>query len=262
MSSASDRRKSSGGDDGAGANWMDTYGDLVTLLLTFFVLLFSFSTIDAQKWQAMVGSFTGISAVGIDPISPEVAVQNPIQPIGPPSMVSNVQEDESSSQAEIDMANLLAMYGIMMDFIANNDIEAQVILEEDDYRIRTIIDEKVLFNTADATVLETAYPVLDNVVAMFKQVEHLFSALIVEGHADNRPINTPQYPSNWHISAYRAVNVLGYILEVGELDPGALTAAGYGDEHPIAPNDSEENMALNRRVEFVVEAVGRRDSGD
>ena len=268
MSSASNRRKSNGGDDGgSGANWMDTYGDLVTLLLTFFVLLFSFSTIDAQKWEALVGSFTGISPIGIDPISPEIVVTDPIpRPSGimPTIQADTLEEEDSSArdeaQAEADAAeieDLREIYAIMSGFIADGGLDAEIELIEDEYLVRTILNEEILFNTADATVLVSAYPVLDAVIEMLKQVEALYSMVTVEGHADIRPINTAQYPSNWHISAYRAVNVLGYLRVNGDLDPKRLSAVGYGEEQPIAPNDTPEGMQRNRRVEFVVEAGER-----
>ena len=258
MSSASDRRKSSGGDEGGGANWMDTYGDLVTLLLTFFVLLFSFSTIDAAKWQAIVGSFTGISPIGVDPISPSVAIQNPIPQFG--FQASDDSEDTEADPGQMEESgnvtenNLREMYGIMVNFVESGGIDAEVIMDEDAYLVKLIINERVFFETASAVVRTDAYPVLDSIIEMFKEVEHLYTMLMVEGHADSRPISTLQYPSNWHISVYRAVNVLGYIWEVGELDPTRLAAMGYGEMQPVAPNDTEENMARNRRVEFIAEA--------
>ena len=269
MSSASERRKSSGGDGGGdGANWMDTYGDLVTLLLTFFVLLFSFSTIDAQKWEALVGSFTGISPIGIDPISPEIVVTDPIpRPSGMMPTIqaqaeddddTNIDPDEAQAEADaMELEELREIYAIMSGFIADGGLDAEIELIEDEYLVRTILNEEVLFNTADATVLVSAYPILDAVIEMLKQVEALYSMVTVEGHADIRPISTAQYPSNWHISAYRAVNVLGYLRVNGDLDPKRLSAVGYGEEQPIAPNDTPEGMARNRRVEFVVEAGER-----
>ena len=247
---------------------MDTYGDLVTLLLTFFVLLFSFSNIDAAKWQALVGSFTGISPLSIDPISPAVAIQNPVPEFGFQQMEAENEEMDSSQMAEEEAAqsgestlnNLREMYGIMSDFVKGGGIDAEVVLDEDAYLVRLIINERVFFETASAVVRPDAYPVLDSIIEMFKKVDHLYTMLMVEGHADSRPINTVQYPSNWHISVYRAVNVLAYIWEVGELDPTRLAAMGYGEMQPVAPNDSEENMAKNRRVEFVAEAGDPRRS--
>ena len=261
MSSASDRRKSSGGGEESGANWMDTYGDLVTLLLTFFVLLFSFSNIDAAKWQALVGSFTGISPVSIDPISPAVAIENPIPEFGFQAAAENdetdpalMEEAEGAQSGETTLYNLRQMYSIMSDFVESGGIDAEVVMDEDAYLVRLIINERVFFETASDVVRPDAYPVLDAIIDMFREVNRFYTMLIVEGHADSRPINTARFPSNWHISAYRAVNVMVYLREVGELDPTRLAAMGYGEMQPVAPNDSEENMAKNRRVEFVAEA--------
>ena len=253
MSSASERRKNTSSDEGGGAYWMDTYGDLVTLLLTFFVLLFSMSNIDAAKWKALVGSFTGISPIGIDPISAEIAIENPIPQIGPQSMNSPT----SDAQGSANLDELREMHALMSLFVEDGQIEAEIVLEEEQYMVRVIFEEQVFFDTADATVRRDSYPTLDSVIEMLKTVEHLYSFVIVEGHADSRPINTSQYPSNWHISTYRAVNVLGYIYGVGELDESRMAAVGYGDKHPIVPNTSPENMARNRRVEFIVEAGNR-----
>ena len=248
---------------------MDTYGDLVTLLLTFFVLLFSFSNLDAAKWQALVGSFTGTSVVGIDPISPEVAIESPIERFGPRSGMPEEDPldppDPSDPSDPGDVAdpgdavsNLWAIYDHLGAFIASNDVPAEIEIYEDEFVIKLIIPDLVFFETASAVVQPEAYPVLDMVIDMFLEVEHLYFKLSVEGHTDSRPINTPQYPSNWHVSVYRAVNVVAYIRDDGRLDVKRLVALGYGEEHPIAPNDTPENMARNRRVEFVVEAVGRR----
>ena len=267
MSSASDRRKSSGGggDEGGGANWMDTYGDLVTLLLTFFVLLFAFSTIDAGKWKALVGAFTGVSVIGIDPISPDIAVADPIPRIGPLTADADDETDEAIQQADETDAdeqnaidNLLAMYNQLSVFIVDGGIDADIEIIEDEYIVRVIIPDMVFFETASAIVRPEAYPLLDTVIEMFLDVDDLYSMLRVEGHTDSRPINTPQYPSNWHVSVYRAVNVVDYLRKDGRLDPMRLVATGYGELHPVAPNDSPENMARNRRVEFIAEATGKR----
>ncbi|MCL2125776.1 MAG: OmpA family protein [Oscillospiraceae bacterium] len=270
MSSASDRRKSSGGgDEGGGANWMDTYGDLVTLLLTFFVLLFSFSTIDAAKWQALVGSFTGIYAIGIDPISPTVAVENPIPQFGMPlseddNAGAQSQEDTSSANAADAgnvQHNLAQIVSIMSGYIDEGEISADLMVFEDEFLVKLVFNDRVFFDTAEATVLPEAYPVLDTVIDMMLELGDLYSMMRVEGHTDSRSINTVRYPSNWDLSADRAVKVVSYIRQDGRLDKSRIVANGYGEEHPIAPNDTPENMALNRRVEFVVEARGRSGNG-
>ena len=261
MSSASDRRKSSGGgDEGGGANWMDTYGDLVTLLLTFFVLLFSFSNIDAAKWEALVGSFTGMSVIGVDPISPEIAFEAPIPVIAPRSAAADADSAEDGETPDFGEyeTNLEDIYYIFSNYLHRTGIEANIEVYPDEYILRLIFGDQVFFETASAVVRDEAFPTIDAVIEMFLEIDDLYDTLIVEGHTDDRPINTTMYPSNWHVSVYRAVNVVSYIRDDGRVDTSRITAVGYGEERPVAPNDSPENMALNRRVEFVVQAGARR----
>ncbi|MDR0489876.1 MAG: hypothetical protein LBH28_01330, partial [Oscillospiraceae bacterium] len=156
MSSASDRRKSGGDGDGGGANWMDTYGDLVTLLLTFFVLLFSFSNIDAAKWQALVGSFTGVSVMSNTPLSPDVVVQNPIEKFGPQSPAAKNAAKDSADEASDDPLSvaedkLMQLYELMGSFAAENDIDADIVLIRDEYTVRMVFNDLVFFDTAEAT---------------------------------------------------------------------------------------------------------------
>ena len=267
MSSASDRRKSSGGDDAGGANWMDTYGDLVTLLLTFFVLLFSFSNIDAAKWEALVGSFQGMSVIGIEPISPEIAVADPIPRIGPMSAgqiesdaedpAKPVSPENPEGGSENALADLYEIYEYLIGYVENGGIDADIDIVEDEYLIRIIFTDMVFFDTAEAVVRPEAYPVLDAVIDMFLGVPKPYTMLSIEGHTDNRSINTIRYRSNWEVSVDRATNVVAYIRDDGRLDESRLIALGMGEYHPIAPNDTPENMALNRRVEFVVETGSR-----
>lgn len=74
----------------------------------------------------------------------------------------------------------------------------------------------------------------------------------IEGHTDNLPINTREFPSNWELSTARAVNVVKYFIEKHNFSPYILSAAGYGEYRPIAPNDSDKNRALNRRVDIII----------
>ena len=270
MSSANNRRRDSGGDDGGGgANWMDTYGDLVTLLLTFFVLLFAMSEIDATKFRMLAGSFSGQSVVAFSPLSPQMAFENPVQDPsdGLATMsaardadVASQDSQASSSEDENDRDNpgrlentMMQLYHHMLAFIETEDIAAKVVLIDEDYMVRLIIEDMIFFRTAEANLLPEARPILDKVIEMFNDASDLYTMLSIEGHTDNRPINTARFPSNWVLSSHRALSVGAYVMAAGMLDEDRLQVVGYGERHPIAPNDSAENMARNRRVEFVAE---------
>lgn len=262
MSSASERRNSGGGggESGGGANWMDTYGDLVTLLLTFFVLLFAFSNIDAAKWEALVGSFTGMSVLSMTPLSPEIALENPIQEFGPRSNEEQAEEDkekeeEDEAQQKAALHRQQELFDLMNTFAATNDINADIVRDKDDFSVRMVFTDLIFFDTADATVRPESIPVLDKVIEMFSlaEKEKLYVMLRVEGHTDKRPIHTAQYPSNWDLSADRALKVISYIRSTGKLDPSKLACIGYGEERPLIDEDTPEAYAKNRRVEFVAE---------
>jgi len=149
--------------------------------------------------------------------------------------------------------NLREIYDIMSDYIAREQIDAEIILAENENSVRIIFNNNVFFEPASTVVRPDAYPMLDALIKMFKEVDHLFTMLMAEGHTDSTPINTVQYPSNWHISVFRAVNILAYIWETGEFDSTKLAAIGYGETKPIAPNDTTQGMERNNRMEFVVE---------
>lgn len=110
--------------------------------------------------------------------------------------------------------------------------------------------EKVLFSTRSAQIKSTARPVLDEVAKLL--LDYPERMVMVSGHTDTQPTKTEQFPSNWDLSAKRAVNVVKYISYLPELDESRLIAAGFGEHHPVASNDTPEHRRLNRRVEIML----------
>jgi len=135
---------------------------------------------------------------------------------------------------------------IRSDAEAIDEVEARVVGEN----IILTVGAHVLFPTLSAEVKESAYPVLDEVAKLL--LDYPDRMVMVAGHADTQPVMTERFPSNWDLSAQRAVNVVKYIRHLPELDVSRLIAAGFGEHHPVAPNDSPENRRLNRRVEFIL----------
>jgi chemotaxis protein MotB len=110
-----------------------------------------------------------------------------------------------------------------------------------------MIKGAVLFESGSVDLNHESYPILDNIVQI---VDHYSEYTVnIKGHTDDKSISTSRFPSNWELSAIRATTVLQYLIKKG-IDPARLTATGYGDLFPLAPNNSVENRALNRRVEF------------
>ncbi|MGM0380551.1 MAG: OmpA/MotB family protein [bacterium] len=112
------------------------------------------------------------------------------------------------------------------------------------------LKEQILFDTLRADIKKSARPVLDEIAKLLRDYPERM--VIVAGHTDTMPVRTTRFPSNWDLSAQRAVNTVKYISKLEGLDTSRLVAAGFGEYHPIVANDSPENRRLNRRVEFIL----------
>lgn len=253
MSRASDRRKSSGSNAGSGAYWMDTYGDMVTLLLTFFVLLFSFSTIDAEKWKSLVGSFTGAPSLTITAIDPELAMESPIEEIKRTEDIIKPDENDSEGNMQREYEQFLKLYRSIDTYISEHELKAKLQVDYDTYTVIVRFQDNVFFDSGSAVIRTESEPVLDHMAKVFADNIDLIEMIRIEGHTDNVPISTSQYPSNWELSVSRAVNSLRYLLDTGVLEKEKISAVGYSEYHPVDTNDTAEGRAVNRRVDFVVQ---------
>lgn len=110
------------------------------------------------------------------------------------------------------------------------------------------VEDNLLFSTAEAELTGAGRDVIESLVALIQRHDGDVS---VEGHTDSRPINTPQFPSNWELSSARATAILRYLADEG-VSPSRLRAVGFGDTRPLASNDSQEGRAKNRRVEVII----------
>ncbi len=221
--------------------WLATYADTVTLLLTFFVLLYSLSTIDSQKFQqiavAMQSAFSGKadrSILEFNSSSGDVPI------VGKPQItVEDIQENED-----------LEILEDVLTYIKENDLENDVQIYEDEKGLNIQMKDSVLFDTGKAELRSDSKNVLDKVSDLIGKVDN---KIIIEGHTDNVPINTPAMPNNWHLSSARALSVLDYFLDSKKiLNPQRFSAQGCGEYRPIAKNDTDEGRAKNRRVNIIV----------
>lgn len=229
-----------------GSSWMDTYGDLVTLLLTFFVLLFSFSTIDAQKWKEIVASFTGSS---VEVVSPLDSSTNGDISFNEGADSSSDDSDEGAT-AEV-KKEFDELYSNIKEHIEEQGLEAQVVVEKDGDEILIRLSDNVLFDSGSAVLLDNAKVIMGSISKIMLKSKNSIGMVRIEGHTDNRPISTSQFADNWELSTARSYTVLKYLLKIG-LDSEVLSMAGYGEEQPIDTNATAEGRARNRRVDFVI----------
>ena len=231
-------------EESGGAGWIATYADTVTLLLTFFILLYSMSTVDVQKmaqlseaFQMMMTGKKGETMLQYDLYNGKVPLIG-----GESEIEENIDEIESEDY----------MYFHVEKFVQEHDLEEVVEIVNSDRGIVIQLRENVLFETSSSALRQDSKEILKKISSL---LGNLSNSIIVEGHTDNRPINTSQFPSNWELSVDRAVNVVRYFIEDMGLNPTRFTAAGYGEFQPIVPNDSVSNMAKNRRVNILIMAI-------
>jgi chemotaxis protein MotB len=221
------------------AIWLVTYADLMTLLLVFFIIMYAISSINLLKFRSVLAS-----------IQFSLGEKNP--GIGLLEIVKTEQLDKKVSLADLTglKSREKEMLGDIDDLIQEKQLGKHIIAKISEGKIYIQIRGKVLFNSGAAQLNDGARPILDKIVGIIQDYEEF--NVNIKGHTDNTPISTAQFASNWELSAIRATTVLKYFID-GEVNPMRLTATGYGDLLPLVTNNSAENRATNRRVEFVLE---------
>lgn len=236
-------------ESGGGYNWMDTYGDLVTNLLCFFVLLYSFSSIDAQKQEELASAFSGRPTVAIQSMDIESAMQKEVVIDG----ITGFQQDEAkSSEQQKKQQEFDLLFRNIRLYIEDNQLESMLSALKQDNLIILRFREAILFNSGDATILEDAKPVLDHIISAISTNLDIISMVRIEGHTDNVPIHTAQYDSNWELSMARASSALRYCISSQMINMEKLSTGAYSEYQPVDTNETAEGRANNRRVDFVI----------
>lgn len=214
--------------------WMVTFSDLVTLLLTFFVLLLSMANMDKIKFQAASESLQ--SAFGVMRSGAKTE-------IGKPKVVefAPIADDFTSR-----------LYQRMMVDFNRLKIDKRISLVKDRGAVVLRVEESILFAPGVTSLSPEAAPALRQVADL---IRNLPLHLRIEGHTDSTPASA-QGLSNWDLSMARAINVLKFFEGEKLLPLDRMSAVGYGDQRPLDTSGTPEGNARNRRVEFVLESIG------
>jgi chemotaxis protein MotB len=238
-------------DENGTPSWLTTYSDMITLVLVFFVLLFSFSTLDKAKLMKFINSIKGsttqtgelpdLSATDLGFIIEDTPTPTPL-------VTPEIEEEQFDRLFEqIDL------------YLQDKSLAKEVFVFREKKGILLRFSDKVLFDSGEAFIKTNAYSILNDIAQMLGELSDMIDIIRVEGHTDNVPIRTSQYPSNWELSASRAVAVVRYFIEDQTLDPLKFSATGYGEYRPIALNDSSENRQRNRRVDIMIERLSEEE---
>lgn len=278
-------KKKSGGDGGGGGApaWMNTYGDMVTLLLCFFVLLFSMSTINQEKFQKIMEYFTGAGEYMAD-ILPggealtggellingtvqleniDVVVSGGSQYLNSEADAEDSDNDEMSEQEReeqlrkeqereeqqrLETAQKIA--ATIQTAISKDDLNSEIEVSYTPNYVKLTLRGEYLFDSARAELKPDAVAAISAISKILKESKYNNYDIQVEGHTDSRPINTGFYKSNRYLSAARAIAVEEELVNVHGFDPQKVSSTGYGEFHPIDTNATPEGQAHNRRVEI------------
>jgi chemotaxis protein MotB len=214
------------------SSWLITYADLMTLLLVFFVLLYSLSSLEKEKYKARVETMHSNTAQGESGFDQSVNTKISIEDI------TGLRSREKVLIRQINK------------FVRQSDQSENINFVSRDGKIIITVSGETLFSSGSADLNSGALPVFRQMIQIFEAFpEYLIN---IKGHTDDIPISTPAFPSNWELSAIRATTVLKHLVSMG-IKPQRLTATGYGDIMPRVPNTTVENRDKNRRVEFVLE---------
>jgi chemotaxis protein MotB len=223
------------------AGWIVTFSDLVTLLLVFFVLMFSISTMNLNKFKYAIKSIQlhlGEEHPAVDLLE---IITEPPEPEKKKFTLEDISGIKTREQKMMDDIN---------EIIDETRLGDHVVITRADGKIMLRIKGAVLFESGAATLNPGSSPILDQIVRIINDYSEY--NVNIKGHTNDRPIRTERFPSNWELSSIRATNVLKYLIRSG-VDPVRLTATGYAELLPLVENTSAENRSINRRVEFVLE---------
>jgi len=261
--------------------WVVTFADLMSLLMCFFVLLLSFSEIDAQKFKQIAGELS--KAFGVQREVPVLEIPEGTSPIfdsfspapPEPTVLEEVRQTTSDQQPELQTlkspteqaaetamdetleATTEAIRDILQEAIKDGRID--VAQDQDQHRIVIRIEEKGSFPSGSS---ELTWEFESLLLEMARVLGTVPGKLTIEGHTDDVPIRTARFYSNWDLSAARAAAVANVLLATGDVEPTRLAVKGLGDIAPRVANDSPENRARNRRVGIIVDLSGPMEEHD
>ncbi len=220
-------------EEGGVDSWLTSYGDLMTLLLTFFILIVSFSNTELIKFRQAMGALQGATGSLTD--APGSSI-----------ISKNVPRPDLSAQVNVSNALNDLLDEVEKEYVTetkNDNISVEKV--QDGVIIR--MGNNLLFESGSSQLKWEAYNLLEKIGKLILTYNYY---VVIEGHTDNIPIQTAQFPTNWDLSTSRALNVLKFFTNNIGVKPSTIIAIGRGEYKPIAPNDNPENRSKNRRVEI------------
>lgn len=225
--------------------WLLTYSDLITLLMIFFVIMYSMSNVDRKKYDSLVTSLN-------NSLNPSFSIvngnsTNSIIDITP--IINENSNITSSSSSVESLSPTQAIEQELKDYLESHNLTNQVNLHIEPHGLILSLNENIFFESGKAEI-QSAYK--KNLLEISNILSKFDNNVSIEGHTDNVPIHNNQFSSNWELAAVRATNVVHLLIDEGHINPNKLSATSYGEYHPIASNDTVEGRSKNRRIDIVL----------
>ncbi|MEO8538297.1 MAG: flagellar motor protein MotB [bacterium] len=217
--------------------WIVSYADMLTLLFALFVVLYATSDANPRKLQAVHNSIDAAFSVGV------------LQGSNGSSAVLNNGGGITPALGEIKSNNMVALNKTLGSFAKENGLDGKIQIKSDANSITISLADNLLFDSGNADLKPGAQDVL---LQVSDALRGLPNEMRIEGHTDNVPVNSPDFPTNWELSGARASHVLRFLREQGALTTNSIFFAGYADTRPIADNGTPEGRSLNRRADIVI----------
>ena len=237
------KRKKEDKQKAGSPEYMLTYGDMMTLLLCFFVMLLSMSSIDEAKFHVAASSFQNAFS--------GVLKDFPTIPIHKEILKPRLGGDEQNKRMAIQAAREI------MEVIKKEELDEAIKVEVTAKGIAIKVSDPMLFDVGKADIKPYFAGMLSEIFRIIDKIPD--NEIRIEGHTDNTPIHTRDFPSNWELSTARAVNVIKFLHTKGGLHPSRLSAVGYGEYRPVVPNTTSENKQKNRRIEMYVDYIQKEE---
>ncbi len=234
--------------------WLMTYADLITLLLAFFVIMYAMSKVDAKKFEQMSEKLQGeFNSSSLVPQAATTDLGAGVLKIGRLKLVAQRLASPSFGQLKhrvnIGPATNIPLSSGFDDAGSADSSLHEFSVEMNERGLIIHVVESALFKSGQAEMQPQARILLDKIA---NEIADLPNQIRIEGHTDSLPISSFKFPSNWELSAARATAVVRYFVDSHGFTPARISALGFGEFRPLAPNDTPENRARNRRVDIVI----------
>ncbi len=239
---------------GSHERWLVSYADFITLLFAFFVVMYATSQVDKKKVTQLAAAIKlAFEQMGTLPIKSDKSIsllsrEVILQPVAVPTPDLAMARSEQLSELK----------GEMQRALAPEIAQGEVSLRTGTDGLIISLREAGFFDSGSAGLRPESENALNRMATLLGEGQY---AIRIEGHTDNIPIHTAQYPSNWELSTARATEMIRLLIQKYNFDPIGLSAGGYAEFHPIASNDTEAGRVQNRRVDVVIMRKDDKDVG-